>query len=486
MSDSSDNRANREPFGSDGAAARKLDIEEFKGADQKIDVCALMSSIRARVKSQLAAGRPAAKSMKPREADFNQATRRAGEMVNSEELRYLNINHTYPLRIELDSIKSHRFGPIGKILVFVKRKFKSMLWSQILRDYLDSERDFQAHLVRYLNDLSRYIDARDAANFWELIRKIDVDISKALERIERATDEQTATTLSTERRTVDSLNGVRKDLTHMQSEIASILRLDSVVKGLEGLVAKTSAKSAVSSGGSSNQELPDYSYLLFENRFRGSESEVAERLSQYAAIFKSAPAAVLEIGCGRGELQAIFKQGGIASYGVDLDQAMLEAAKERGLDVRLEDGIRHLEGLPDSSLGGVVAIQVVEHLPHQALKRLLELCATKVKSGGKIVFETINPKSLTALSSNYFRDPSHVFPMHPDTLSYLTTLSGLNVKEVRYLSPVPKAAQFHELPNEEFMSPRWAHVIDELNHNFKQLNNLVFGHQDYCVIAEVR
>jgi O-antigen chain-terminating methyltransferase len=101
------------------------------------------------------------------------------------------------------------------------------------------------------------------------------------------------------------------------------------------------------------------------------------------------------------------------------------------------------------------------------------------------VFETINPQSMLALSSNYFRDPTHVWPLHPDTLSFAMTLAGLKIIEIRKLSPVPQESLLKKVPVEEYMTPRWSHAVDTLNRNVEQLNELLYGFQDYAVIAEV-
>ncbi len=297
-----------------------------------------------------------------------------------------------------------------------------------------------------------------------------------------------------------SLNNLEKNLrTEINKDIGSLKtssavssskleELDSVARGLEGIVAKMSLRKSDSAMNNevNNSEItnPDYSYLLLENRFRGSEALITERLEHYAGIFKNSPAEVLEIGGGRGELQKIFKKNSINSYGVDLDAAMVERSKEDGLDVRLGNGIEHLNSLSPYSVGGVVAIQVVEHLTKAQRQDLFRLCSEKVKKGGKVVFETINPRSIVALSSNYFRDPTHVWPLHPDTLRYEMELCGLKVKEVKFLSPVSDEAKLRILPTGEFLTPKQVELINLINHNTQQLNELLYGYQDYCIIAE--
>ncbi len=92
---------------------------------------------------------------------------------------------------------------------------------------------------------------------------------------------------------------------------------------------------------------------------------------------------------------------------------------------------------------------------------------------------------MLALSSNYFRDPTHVWPMHPDTLGYLATLSGLKLVETRYLSPVSPNHLLKEIPIDSSHTPAVADAVRRVNANLQQLNKLLYGNQDYCLVLEV-
>ncbi len=470
---------------------RNLEVVE----NGKVDVSSLMATIRARIKSDVDANRDREKPIKPQRTEAS--PRVAGELLHSEELRYLNQHWAY--NVPNLNITTHRQNFLGKVIVKVKRKLRSFVWNAIFKDYLQAERDYHSNLVRFLNELSRYMDARDAGTFWELITKIDYEATKTRERLERVNDDATASLRSVQQELVGHLNAVLGDvqrnlekLNTTEAEQQEKLQvLDNVAHGLEGMVAKLSKGVQISNGTAAPVTTPalgpdGFSYLMLENRFRGSEGEISRRLEIYPPIFVGTSAPVLEIGCGRGELQGLFKRHGVPSYGIDMDPAMAEIAAAKGLDARVGDGIKHLQGLPDKSLGGLIAIQVVEHLPRQVLEELLRLCAAKVVSGGKVIFETINPRSLLALSSNYFRDPTHVWPLHPDTLSYQMELAGIAVDQVRKLSPVPEEAKLREIPIAHYMTPRWVHTVETLNRNFKQLNDLIYGDQDYCVVGVVR
>ncbi len=211
--------------------------------------------------------------------------------------------------------------------------------------------------------------------------------------------------------------------------------------------------------------VPDY--FAFEARMRGSTAEVRERQRVYVEDFRdSAP--VLDLGSGRGEFLVLLGEAGIEARGVDADADMVAYARGEGLEVEQADAIAYLEGLEDGSLGGVFAAQLVEHLPPPALLRLLELAARKLRPGGLLVAETINPLSPLALRS-YFADLTHAQPLVPETLALLARQAGFAQVETRFLNE----------PGEKLMIPDDA-VLAE---NARRLNELLFGPLDYAVIA---
>jgi SAM-dependent methyltransferase len=176
--------------------------------------------------------------------------------------------------------------------------------------------------------------------------------------------------------------------------------------------------------------LPDY--FAFESRLRGPTELVRDRQRPYVDDFRDA-APVLDVGCGRGELLQLLREAGVEARGVDADADMVAYARGEGLDVEHADLIAHLGTTADATLGGVFAGQVVEHLPPPALLRFLELARAKLRPGGVIVLETINPLSPLALR-HYFADLTHSQPLVPQTLELLVSESGFRDTETRYLN----------------------------------------------------
>src|SRR5262245_400500 len=211
--------------------------------------------------------------------------------------------------------------------------------------------------------------------------------------------------------------------------------------------------------------LPDY--FAFESRMRGSVEAIRERQRRYVDDFRDAPP-VLDVGCGRGELLQLLREAGVDARGIDADADMVAYTRGEGLDVEQADLVEYLQGLDDGSLGGIFMGQVVEHLPPAALVRSLELAAHKLRPGGVLVAETINPLSPLALR-HYFADLTHAQPLVPETLQLLARQSGFADTEVRYLNE----------PAERLTEPDDPVIAA----NVRRLNELLFAPLDYALVA---
>jgi 2-polyprenyl-3-methyl-5-hydroxy-6-metoxy-1,4-benzoquinol methylase len=233
----------------------------------------------------------------------------------------------------------------------------------------------------------------------------------------------------------------------------------------------------------------DYKYVGFEDQFRGSDDAIQERLRAYVPIF-AGRSEVLDVGCGRGEFLAALKAAGISARGVDANAEMAAVARERGLAAAHADALAHLASLPDGSLGGIIATQVIEHLEPPYLMRLLDTMAQKLHQGAPLVLETINPACWLAFFSSYIRDLTHVRPIHPETLQYLLRASGFERVDIRYSAPVPEQVKMKtvDLPADVLASTdpsaiALARVAHAVNANAVILNSLMFTHLDYAAVG---
>lgn len=194
---------------------------------------------------------------------------------------------------------------------------------------------------------------------------------------------------------------------------------------------------------------PDQFYRAFEDKHRGSRELIKQRLGVYLAFVQ--PLAqrhpglpVLDLGCGRGEWLELLQANQIAAHGIDLDEGMLAACRERGLSVRHADALRHLATLPAHSQLAVTGFHIAEHLLFADLQTLLTQARRVLVPGGLLILETPNPENLVVGSATFYIDPSHQRPLPSQLLSFLVEYQGFEgvkllrlQEESRLASPAP-------------------------------------------------
>ena len=229
-------------------------------------------------------------------------------------------------------------------------------------------------------------------------------------------------------------------------------------------------------------DLDSHKYVGFEDQFRGSPDDIRRRVEDYLPVFENA-SDVLDVGCGRGEFLELLRDRGVRAQGIDINPAMVEVCRGKGLQAETGDALAHLGGLPDGSLGGLFAAQVVEHLEPRYLMRLLDAAFDKLRPGAPIVLETINPACWFAFFESYIRDLTHVRPVHPDTLKYLLVATGFQRVEIRYQAPYPEADKLQTLAHGRGAPTSLDDMIETLNANVEKINRLLFTYLDYAALG---
>ena len=227
-------------------------------------------------------------------------------------------------------------------------------------------------------------------------------------------------------------------------------------------------------------------YVGFEDRFRGSPGEVRARVQEYVPLLASA-SDVVDIGCGRGELLDALREQGVTARGVDINQAMVELCRSHGLEVEQDDALAYLTAQPDGGIGGLVAVQVVEHFSPGYLTRFLEAAHHKMRPGAPLILETVNPACWMAFFETYIRDLSHQRPLHPDTLRYLVQASGFSSVDVQFRRPVGDTDRLERVARPATPAREGAEDVarlaEALNAHADKLNARLFSSMDYVVIA---
>jgi 2-polyprenyl-3-methyl-5-hydroxy-6-metoxy-1,4-benzoquinol methylase len=165
-------------------------------------------------------------------------------------------------------------------------------------------------------------------------------------------------------------------------------------------------------------------YVGFEDVFRGSEPFIRERLRAYLPLLRNCER-VVEVGCGRGEFLDLLKENGIPAAGIDVDEAMVRRCLLKGHDAEVADVNQYLRAQPDSSVPAVFSAQVVEHLSYEDFLTFLRLSRAKLKPGGQLIFETVNPHAIEAFKT-FFTDLTHQRPIFPEVALAWCWLEGFD------------------------------------------------------------
>ena len=374
---------------------------------------------------------------------------------------------------------------------------------RLLGRVLSRQQEFNAVVVDHLNrNMAVGVEAHHAS-----LRTIDW-IGGAVDRCEGAKDEiqrHLEALLARERRNDTAVAA----LAAQQEELRAALSVvQQAAHGLRRAVEeiRSNPKSRTDPGSripdpgrdpgqapaSQFDDLDSHKYVGFEDQFRGSTADIRRRVEEYLPIFAAIGdqgseidnGDVLDVGCGRGEFLELLREHGIRARGIDVNSAMVEVCRGKGLEAQTGDALTYLRGLPDASLGGLFAAQVVEHLEPRYLAQLLDAAFDKLRPGAPIVLETINPACWFAFFESYIRDLTHVRPVHPDTLKYLLVATGFQHVEVRYRAPYPESEKLQKLAAAGGQQVAVTDLVETLNANVEKINRLLFTYLDYAAIGK--
>lgn len=155
----------------------------------------------------------------------------------------------------------------------------------------------------------------------------------------------------------------------------------------------------------------------------------------------------IDIGCGGGLLTEALGKRGYHVTGWDISEGALNAARRHAAasEVRVDyrkGSAYHLE-IPSSSVDGVIAADIFEHLPN--LPGAVSEVARILKPGGVLGFDTVNRTWLSFLGAIWVVQTwLHVMPPHthnwrlfitPTELTTVLANFGLEMRQIRGLSP---------------------------------------------------
>lgn len=409
---------------------------------------------------------------------------------------------------------------IGRLLPWRRRAFNGAVLAAMSRQaaatraLVDAQRHFQSHVVWYAQTIGTFaatqrggsrggdgqsVEAIHAAVaaiatdwqlHWDSLQARDRRFDGRVDSLSKAYEELQQSAALIDQRTLSLKRAVellRADGAPAAAPSAATSAAATTPAPPSPASAPTTPTPPAPAATTAGPDIDAFKYVAFEDRFRGSREEIRRRLSDYPPLFAGARN-VLDIGCGRGELLDLFREHGVEARGIDVNDDMVEACRARGLTAERADALAYLTALPDGSLGGLIAIQVVEHLEPPYLMRLIETAHHKLAPGAPLVFETINAACWAAFFDSYIRDFTHVRPLHPETLRYLVQASGFTRTEIQFRSEFAPHDRLRTVPMSTTppATPEQAAIAElseALNAHADRLNAQLFTHRDFAVIA---
>jgi O-antigen chain-terminating methyltransferase len=363
-------------------------------------------------------------------------------------------DHRFPVR-------SHR-GLLGRLIVGWKRLFRPLVQSP-QNDLWDRQRVFNLMLLEHFEAMKAELDRRGAR-----LDRVEGILQEGLDEVVQHDDALYA-------RVDAKLDRYRVEVRTLLGDLRGALARAGAAAS-EGAAAAVEGERSATLG----RAVGELAYVQFERCFRGTEEEIAERLRAYLPHL-SGGGPLLDLGCGRGEALRVFSRAGLEARGVDLSAEMVARCREQGLQAEQGDVVAYLASVPAGSLGAVVSFHVIEHLPAGAVDRLLALAFAVLRPGGVLILETPSPLSLVMAARNFWLDPTHLRPRHPETMRHLARQLGFDT-EVLELRPFPAEERLPEIPLAE-VAEDLRPLADRVNRLRDRLDDLLFGSQDYALIA---
>ncbi|MCC7343116.1 MAG: methyltransferase domain-containing protein [Bryobacterales bacterium] len=249
---------------------------------------------------------------------------------------------------------------------------------------------------------------------------------------------------------------VHRELRLLRQRVGGILESGGAIAQPE--LAATTAALAIAG------ETRGADSLAFSDRFRGTEDDVKRKLRIYLPRLDGC-SPIADLGCGRGEFLDLFREAGGEGIGVEADPELAAIVARKGHRSYSGDLFAFLAEQAPESLGGIVCAHVIEHMPVEALVRLVREAYRVLRPGGMVIFETPNPACLAIFATYFYLDPTHVRPVPSELARYLLEEAGFTKIEVLGLRPA----------EEEFPE------LKPLPESFRQQ---FFGFLDYGILAQ--
>lgn len=186
-----------------------------------------------------------------------------------------------------------------------------------------------------------------------------------------------------------------------------------------------------------------YDYSLYE--FCQRDHPLLVRMQRADVRHFKGCSNVLDIACGVGIFLDCLRQDGIKAVGVERDFRIAQYARGMGLQVTVSDALEFLDQ-SQQSFDGIYCSHFVEHLPFEAVERVLQLVARRISKGGILVLVFPDPESIRSQLLGFWRDPEHVRFYHPELITLMAATAGLELEWSSYMEQPHQVVPFTASP----------------------------------------
>ncbi|HVA01272.1 MAG TPA: class I SAM-dependent methyltransferase [Terriglobia bacterium] len=151
-------------------------------------------------------------------------------------------------------------------------------------------------------------------------------------------------------------------------------------------------------------------------------------------------AAILDIGCGYGELLYFLQREGYTNtQGIDLNAQQVAVGSALGVrNIQYGDSRKFLAEA-DHSFDFVSAIDVLEHIPKNQVLEFLDLVHSALSPGGTFLCQV--PNLAAFYTPLFYMDFSHETPFTPSSLKQALQIAGFANVRVSAMGPVTHGAK---------------------------------------------
>ena len=194
-------------------------------------------------------------------------------------------------------------------------------------------------------------------------------------------------------------------------------------------------------------------YRAVQAKFEGSEDAQRMRLHGYLPFvypllhaYPAAPALEL-VSSTSSAWSQLLREAGFNTQTLDVSDPALLA---------------NLTALPEQSQAVVSAFRLVEHLPFEQVRMLVQSCLRILKPGGLLILEAPNPENLVLGVGGYYAIPHRQPPVAPELLAFVPDYYGYaHTKIVRRLDQLKLDGL--KLDQQRFGDEQTLRLLDVLN-----------------------